>query len=69
VKSTGAVPFRIAYDASRDKTFAWRLSDRNLVEFNLTTGAATAIGETHPSTSHRNQSVRAFFSAPAARCP
>lgn len=62
-------PLRLAYDESRDKVFSWRVGDRNLLEINLTTMAATAIGQTHPSTSYGNALVRGFFVAPVPVCP
>jgi hypothetical protein len=63
------VPLRVAYDASRDKAFAWRPSDRNLVAFDLVTGAATPIGETHAAGAYGGAPTRGFFVAPAPACP
>jgi hypothetical protein len=62
------VPLRIDYDASRQKAFSWRPSDRNLLEINLTTGAATALGATHANTAYASQPSRGFFVAPRANC-
>lgn len=60
---------RIAYDASRGKAFGWRLGDRNLLEVNLATGVATALGETHPMNMFAAATIRGFFVAPSAVCP
>ncbi|HEX6239520.1 MAG TPA: hypothetical protein VFZ61_01450, partial [Polyangiales bacterium] len=62
------VPLRVAYDASRDKAFAWRPSDRNLVVFDLVTGAATPIGATHAAGAYGGAPTRGFFVAPAPNC-
>jgi hypothetical protein len=55
-----AVPLRIAHDDTRGKTFAWRPGDRNLVELDLATGAATALGETHAAATYDAAPSRGF---------
>jgi hypothetical protein len=60
---------RVAYDGSRGKAFGWRVGDRNLLEVNLSTGAATALGETHPANMFASATIRAFFIAPSVVCP
>jgi hypothetical protein len=67
--ATNTVPLRVAYDASRGKAFAWRPSDRNLLTFDLSTGAVTPIGPTHASNAPYGDVVRGFFVAPAPNCP
>jgi hypothetical protein len=66
------VPLRITYDSTRDKAFSWRDSDNNLLEFSMTTGAVTAVGQTHPNGTYRigstDQPSRGFFVAPPANC-
>lgn len=62
-----AVPLRLAYDETRSKAYSWRSSDRHLLEMSLTTGAVTAIGETHPVTVYPGETVQGLVSAPA--CP
>jgi hypothetical protein len=62
-----AVPLRIAYDDTRSKAYAWRQSDRNLLEMSLANGTVTAIGETHPSTVYPGEVTQGFTVAPV--CP
>ena len=63
-----ARPLRFAYDASRNKAFSWRLSDRNLVELSLTTGQATAIGETHTAVELGASVINGMAFAPPPAC-
>lgn len=69
---TSTVPLRIAYDESRGKAFSWRPSDRNLLAIDMTSGAATAIGQTHAASTYQigavDQPSRGFFVAPAPQC-
>lgn len=62
-----AVPLRLAYDATRSKAYAWRSSDRNLLEMSLANGTVTAVGETHPANVYPGEVVQGFVVAPA--CP
>jgi hypothetical protein len=68
VFAAGATPLRFAYDASRSKAFSWRLSDRNLVELSLTTGQATAIGETHSAEELGASIINGMAFAPPPAC-
>lgn len=63
------VPLRWAFDESRAKAFAWRASDRNLLQVDLETNMVTPIGPTHAAGMYGNQNVRAFFVAHAPECP
>lgn len=65
--SAAVVPLRIAYDDSRSKVYAWRPSDRNLLELSLTTGVATPLGETHASNVYPGEPSQGFTVAPI--CP
>jgi|GEM_PF-6419445 len=67
--ASNQVPLRLAYDASRDKTFSWRASDRNLLEIALVGNTVTPIGPTHTAGMYNNQLIRAFFVAPPPVCP
>lgn len=63
------IPLRLAYDESRDKAFAWRLGDRNLVEIGITENVVKPIGPTHAAGTYGNQPIRGFFVAPSPTCP
>ncbi len=65
--SSTAVPLRLAYDAARNKAYAWRPSDRNLLVMSLVDGTVTAVGETHASNVYPGEPTQGFVSAPA--CP
>lgn len=63
------VPLRTAYDASRDKAFAWRAGDRQLIEISLTENIVRPLFATHAANLYANQPSRGFFVAPSPRCP
>lgn len=62
-----ATPLRMAYDESRGKAYAWRPSDRNLLELSLINGTVTPIGETHPADVYPGAVSQAMMVAPV--CP